>query len=79
MYTNRARQFVLDEFDSIYVTGRDPNINFTGKVVDAIKKKNIATHMWTRKHKHKDRYGTTVVLALFRNFFAQKSNMFRST
>ena len=38
-YTNRARQAVLGELDSIYVTGRGLNVGFTNKVIDAIKEK----------------------------------------
>ena len=74
-YINRARQAMKDEFDSIYVTGRGLNIGFTGKVIDAIKAKNIATYVWTRKHERKDKQGTKAILALFRNQFVQKSDL----
>lgn len=73
-YTNRAKQAAIDEFDSIYVAGRGPNTDFIGKVIDAIKAKNIVTHMWTRKYKRKNKYGTAIVLALFRNLFVQESD-----
>ena len=71
-YTSRAKQAVAKEFDSIYVAGGGFNVGFTSRVIDAIKAKDIATHVWTRKHEHKDRHGTTTILALFRNQFVQK-------
>lgn len=73
-YTSRAKQAVVKEFDSIYVAGGGSNVDFTSRVIDAIKAKDIATHVWTRKHEHKDRHGTTTILALFRNQFVQKSD-----
>lgn len=73
-YTSRVRQAIKNELDSIYVAGRGSNVDFTGKVIDAIKAKNIATHAWTRKHKRRNKRGTMTILALFRNLFTQKSD-----
>lgn len=72
VYTKRAEQAAIDEFDSIYVTGRRLNTDFTSRVIDAIKVKNIVTYMWTRKYGRKNRYSTAIVLALFRNLFVQE-------
>lgn len=74
-YTHQAKQAMLKELDSIYVVGSGPTINFARKVIDAIKTQNIATHMWTRNHKRKDKQGTKAVLALFRNQFVRKFNL----
>ncbi len=74
-YTRRAEQAAIDEFDSIYVTGRGLNTDFTSRVINAIKAKNIITHMWTRKYNRKNKSGTAIVLALFRNLFVQDPNL----
>ena len=72
VYIDRVKHATIHEFDSIYVTGRGVNTDFTRKVIDAIKAKNIAKHIWTKKHEYKDKRGITALLALFRNPFVQK-------
>lgn len=66
-YTYHVKQAAHYKYDSVYVTGAGLNINFTNEVINTIKTRNMATHIWTVKHKHRDRNGTETVLALFRN------------
>ena len=73
-YTKHAKRAAIEGLDSVYVTGRGFNIDFTISVINAIKTKKRVTHMWTKKYTYANRRGTTVILALFRNLFVHPTN-----
>lgn len=67
-YLRRAQEAMHKKVDSIYVAGREQNMDFVDEVIDEIKKNNIGKLEWIRSYKTLDRQQKrkNAKIALFR-------------
>lgn len=54
-YLRRAQEATREKVDSIYVAGREQNMDFVDEVIDEIKKDNIGKLKWVRSYKTLDK------------------------